>query len=331
MLISSSAISPDLKRRLSLLTPCLPLRPHSLVPQTDWVYVENLSLKSLQVCVVNLHRRINLVSGCFFISRSCMLSKNSTLHGEADFKLPECEHRADGIEIPMFSRWQVKHPMHSSRLAINGSSPHPSVGKTCVGTILRPHITIPSPHLQYCSGAPAMPLTPVTAFSWVRGTLRPLEMFCSTQRLMSAKHLQGEAPWRPLQPEPSTVVSWVVILCPQSPAWQKIGRDAAGQKEQNSWGSFLLCMSSKPFTSITQLSLRTELGASSGLPVSRMQTLRMMQTDLPQQFVARGTVQFLLCYKNSPFSPRIFLSLFRVCQSWGYQYPGFLPLLSPKR
>lgn len=281
MLFSSSPISPDLKRRPSLLTPCLPLPPHSLVPQTGWVSVENLILKSLQVCVVNLHRRINLVSGCFSISRPCTLSKNSALHGEADFKPPECGHRADGIEIPMFSRWQVKHPMHSSRLAINGSSPHPSMGTTCVGTVLRPHKTIPSPHLQYCSGAPAMHLTLVTAFSCVTETLRPLEIFCSTQRLMSAKHLQGEVPWRSLQPEPSTVVSWVMILCPESPGWQKVGRDAAGQKEQNSWGSFLLCVSSKPFTHITQLCLRTELGASSGLPVSRMQTLQMMQTDLP--------------------------------------------------
>ena len=88
-----------------------------------------------------------------------------------------------------------------------GRSPHPSVGTICVGTVLRPHKTIPSPHLQYCNEAPAMPLTQVIAFSWVTGTLSPLEIFCSTQRLISAKHLQGEAPWRQLQPELSTVVS----------------------------------------------------------------------------------------------------------------------------
>lgn len=208
-----------------------------------------------------------------------MLRRNSALHGEADFKPPACEHRADGMKIPTFSRWQVKNPMHSSDGDEQGSSPHPSVG-TCVGTVLRPHKTIPSLHLQCCSRALAMPFTQVTAFFWVTGTLRPLEIFCSTQRLSSAKDLQGEAPWRQLQPEPATwtVVSWVRIPCPQSPGWQKIGMDALGWKEQNLWGGFLLCMPSKPFTSIARLGLRTELGATSGLPVSRTQVLQMMQT-----------------------------------------------------
>lgn len=136
------------------------------------------------------------------------------------------------------------------------------------------------PHLQCRSGALAMPFTQVTAFFWVTGTLRPLEIFCCTQRLSSAKHLQGEAPWRQLQPEPATwtVVSWVRIPCSQSPGWQKIGMDPLGWKEQNLWGGFLLCMPSKPFTSIAQLGLRTELGVTSGLLVSRTQVLQMMQT-----------------------------------------------------
>lgn len=184
-----------------------------------------------------------------------------------------------------------------------GSSPHPSVGTTCVGTVLKPHKTIPSPHLQYCSGAPSMPFTHVMPFCWVTRTRRPLEIFCSTQRLSSAKHPQSKAPRRWLQPEPSTVVSWVIIPCPQSPGWRKLGMDAVGQREQNLWGSFLRCMSSKPFTRIAHLGLRTELGASSGLPVSRTQTLQMMQTHLQQQFVARETARFLLCCKKIPLSP----------------------------
>lgn len=68
-----------------------------------------------------------------------MLRRNSALHGEADFKPPASEHRADGMKIPTFSRWQVKNPMHSSDGDEQGSSPHPSVGTTCVGTVLRPH------------------------------------------------------------------------------------------------------------------------------------------------------------------------------------------------
>jgi len=48
-----------------------------------------------------------------------MLRRNSALLEGADFKPPACEQRADGIEIPTLSRWQVKNPMQSSRLAIN--------------------------------------------------------------------------------------------------------------------------------------------------------------------------------------------------------------------
>lgn len=54
-----------------------------------------------------------------------------------------------------------------------------------------------------------------------------------------------------------------------------------------------------PNLSLAPLGLRTELGASSGLLVfSRTQTLQTMHTRLQQQFVARGTVHFLMCCKK---------------------------------
>lgn len=53
-----------------------------------------------------------------------------------------------------------------------------------------------------------------------------------------------------------------------------------------------------PNLSLAPLGLRTELGASSGLLVSRTQTLQTMQTRLQQQFLARGTVHLLMCCKK---------------------------------
>lgn len=57
------------------------------------------------------------------------------------------------------------------------------------------------------------------------------------------------------------------------------------------------CFAWPPSLSLAPLGLRAELGASSGVLVSR--TLQMMQTRLQQQFVARGTVHFLMRWKKN--------------------------------
>lgn len=236
LLDSSFPTFPGLRRRPGLRNPFLVLPTYFLVPQTSCICLKNLAQGrggGPNHGTINLQRSIGqnwCMTASFLLDMhaeeklsSTWVSRFYTISTWAQSWCHRDSHieQMAGEKPHALNHYSNKHRealiLHCSQLVLH--CPQSSQNHSLCPT-------------EYCSRAPAMPPTRSSALPWEMGTLRPLEVFDSTQRLSSAEHSQSEAPRRWLNPAPSNVVFWVRIPCPQSSSWQKIGTDMAGQRAE---------------------------------------------------------------------------------------------------